>query len=224
MRFRSQCIRHEPKVDQDTLVVGFSENNNACYVDLSSSHRDSPIEVFVTMQPSGDQYECVVALIDALGLHSLNWKPGLIDRQRFCDVLLPGTHDTGTYAYSDGNINDLPDRYVQCQDCRSDFLTQLRNGIRYFDLRVRKFVDGHYGDNLRLFHGDGYVMDVIPKSVYLKVSLREALSAVETFLGEIQLRLSLLQSGARMDYADWPKRTSARMIFKAILITLESRG
>lgn len=178
------------KVDQVTLVVGFSEINSTWYVDPPATRSDSPIEVYAAMQPKGAQYECVVTLKDAVGLNSSNWMSGLNDRQRLCDVLLPGTHDTGTYAYSGSNINDIPNRFVQDQDHRSDFLTQLRNGIRYFDLRVRKFVDGHFGDNLRLFHGSGSVT-----SVYLKVSLGHALEAVSTFLEENPTEVVIVNIG-----------------------------
>jgi hypothetical protein len=180
--FQGSTFAMSLKVDQTTLRVVFSEGSNTWSVNPPSFHEANPVEVFASMRPSGDQYECVITIKDAIGLNSSNWMSGLNDRQRFYDVLLPGTHDSGTYAYSNDNINVPASRFVQCQDCRSDFLTQLRNGIRFLDLRVRK-VSEIRGDNLALFHGDGSIAG-ISKSVYLNVNLGDALQAVERFLRE----------------------------------------
>jgi len=179
--FETSTFHMNLKIDNVAIAVGFFEKSSTWSVNGESfSAGDSVVQV--SMQP-GNQYECIVSVKKEVSLNSANWMSGLDDRQRFFDVLLPGTHDSGTYAYSDSNINNLPNRFVQCQDCRSDFLTQLRNGVRYFDLRVRK-VGSTLGDNLNLFHGDGYIADVISKSVYLNASLGDALQAVERFLKE----------------------------------------
>jgi hypothetical protein len=174
--FETSTFTMNLKANHTDLSIHFSESSQTWSVNGSSFYSGN-LEVQASMEPVGGQYECLVTIKDAVSLNSSNWMSGLNDRQRFFDVLIPGTHDSGTYAYSDGNINDLPNKFVQCQDCRSDFLTQLRNGIRFLDLRVRKIGETR-GDNLNLFHGDGI------KSFYLHTNLGDALQAVERFLRE----------------------------------------
>lgn len=178
--FATSTFHMHVKANQADLTVKFSESSQTWSVDEKLiSGGNSVVQVSMV---HGSQDECTVAILDEDGLNSSNWMSGLDDRQRFFDVLLPGTHDSGTYAYSTKDINDLPNKFVQCQDYRSNFLTQLRNGVRFLDLRVRK-VGPTLGGNLNLFHGDGSIVG-ISKSFYLNTSLGDALQAVEHFLSE----------------------------------------
>lgn len=173
--FKVSTFNMSLKVGTVVLAVKFSESSNAWSVNGESfAAGDSLVDISMR---SGDQDECIVTVSKVLSLNSSNWMSGLDDRQRFFDVLIPGTHDSGTYAYSSGDINNPLNRFVQCQDSRSNFLAQLQNGIRFLDLRVRK-VGSALGRNLSLFHGDE------PRSFYLHAGLGDALQAVEQFLRE----------------------------------------
>lgn len=66
-----------------------------------------------------------------------NWMADITESTRVKDIVIPGSHDSGT-----STLNWLG----KTQD--ADTATQLRTGIRYFDLRVRK-----KGDMLYIFHG-----------------------------------------------------------------------
>lgn len=105
---------------------------------------------------------------------------GLSDRTRFFDILLPGSHDSGSFGFTDGDINLDLRKFVQTQDKHSNFSVQMEKGIRFLDLRVRKVGDA-LGDNLALFHGDGSILGV-SKSFYLNQNLSDALTAAKRFL------------------------------------------
>lgn len=66
-----------------------------------------------------------------------NWMADITDSTLVKDIVIPGSHDAGT-----GTLNWLG----KTQD--ADTATQLKMGVRYFDLRVRK-----KGDKLNIFHG-----------------------------------------------------------------------
>lgn len=68
---------------------------------------------------------------------TMNWMSNIVDSTRVKDIVIPGSHDSGTSTLNWlGSTQDV------------DTATQLEMGVRYFDLRVRK-----KDDELRIFHG-----------------------------------------------------------------------
>ena len=125
-----------------------------------------------------------MTVVNQTALHSSNWMSYLPDRTRLFDVLVPGSHDTATFAYTQRPLGWTPaswvpnltsdlnaTTFVQTNEERADFRSQLDQGLRFWDLRVRKVSD-EKGNNLMMFHG----------GIYVNTSLREALSAAQRFL------------------------------------------
>jgi len=81
-----------------------------------------------------------IASID-LGDGYSNWFGYYPDDAMIPDLIIPGTHDAGTYAY-DGLLGSQ----VKCQSI--DFTSQLQKGVRCFDLRL--------SENMNIFHGSFY--------------------------------------------------------------------
>ena len=74
------------------------------------------------------------------------WTSSLKDDAKFCEILFPGTHDSGTYSMApDHKLNTIA-RAAQTQDM--DFYNQLKIGVRAFDVRVRDL-----GDKIVVNHG-----------------------------------------------------------------------
>lgn len=59
------------------------------------------------------------------------------------EIAIPGTHDSGSYVKGFMNSiiswKDLPNRYALTQD--DDIYSQLKHGIRYFDIRIKYYPD-----------------------------------------------------------------------------------
>jgi len=108
-------------------------------------------------------------------LTSKNWMGYLPDRMRLFDVVIPGSHDTGTYGYTIGSLitNLNITTSVQTNEERASFKAQLDNGIRFWDVRVTKVSDT-LGDNLKIYHGP---FDV-------GTTLDQALASARQFLEE----------------------------------------
>jgi hypothetical protein len=125
-----------------------------------------------------------MAAINLESVNSANWMAALPDRTRLFDVVVPGSHDTGSFGFTRRNVDWNPTSWavqltsdlnvttlIQTNEERSDFRTQLDNGIRFWDLRLTKTSDS-LGSNLNIFHGPFYV----------GTSLSEALAAAQQFL------------------------------------------
>lgn len=72
-----------------------------------------------------------------------NWMGKLIEKNNaltLTDLTLPGTHDSGTYG-------GTHEEGTQCQTM--DFRTQLESGIRFLDLRLKRYDDSN---DLGIFH------------------------------------------------------------------------
>ncbi len=65
------------------------------------------------------------------------WMSFLKDDVRLSEVSIPGTHDSATYNTHIG--------WAKCQYSNSDIVSQLKMGVRYFDLRV--------DENMMMVHG-----------------------------------------------------------------------
>ena len=95
------------------------------------------------------------------GIDPKSWMSQLPDTLLITQIAIPGTHDSSTYH---STINDPTTR---CQE--RDFMTQLNQGIRYFDFRL-----GSRGSNeaLKFFHGP----------IDQHVTLDEVMRTFRTFL------------------------------------------
>jgi hypothetical protein len=95
---------------------------------------------------------------------SKNWlMNSYFDRKSIADLTLPGTHDSGTYAYY---ILDPTSLWARCQSLT--IKEQLWSGIRYLDIRVSLEDDG----KVWIRHG-------IRKT---NLKLKELIEVVKTFL------------------------------------------
>jgi hypothetical protein len=122
-------------------------------------------------------------------LSSRNWMAGLSDRKRFYDILIPGSHDAGTFGFDQ---RDQRSTFVKTQG--HDFDEQLNSGIRFLDIRVRK-VSENLGDNLAVFHG----------GVYVHQNLDDALTSARSFLQQNPsetLFISLRREGGPVESAN----------------------
>lgn len=92
-----------------------------------------------------------------LGNGMENWLGYYPDDAMIPDLIMLGTHDSGTYGYS-GILSSS----VKCQSI--DFPNQLKKGVRCFDLRL--------SENMNVFHG----------SFFCDVSIRDFFDACVSFL------------------------------------------
>lgn len=79
---------------------------------------------------------------DADAADHARWMAAVPDATNLTQLSIPGTHDTMTY-------NLTADERLQCQNW--NLSTQLRAGLRYFDIRARL-----EADQLRIYHSDGF--------------------------------------------------------------------
>lgn len=67
------------------------------------------------------------------------WMSGMDGETKLKDMHIPGSHDAGTYKMGPKSTTDIVGRMAQTQT--GSIMGQLRRGIRYFDLRIRKVKD-----------------------------------------------------------------------------------
>jgi|GEM_PF-4417647 len=131
-----------------------------------------------------------MAAINLDSISSSNWMAALPDRARLFDLVLPGTHDTGTFAFIKLPLT-FAQSLVQTNESGADYRTQLDQGVRFWDLRLVK-TDGAKGDNIDLYHGP------------FKVSnLNDALRAAQEFLRSNPtetLVVSFKKEGGTLDF------------------------
>jgi 1-phosphatidylinositol phosphodiesterase len=99
---------------------------------------------------------------NAAPINMASWQSLLPNTTFLSSLSIPGTHDTMAYRKSRRNLLPL---FTQTQ--KNDLLTQLRNGVRYLDLRLQ-----HHQNRFTIHHG----------VAYLRFDLPEVLSIIETFL------------------------------------------
>jgi 1-phosphatidylinositol phosphodiesterase len=81
-----------------------------------------------------------------------DWMSKVHDDVTLCQMTIPGTHDSASFARLSGNnMNPLND-YYKCQD--RDFRQQLEDGIRFFDFRGYAGTFATGGPRLGFCHGD----------------------------------------------------------------------
>ena len=98
-----------------------------------------------------------------------DWMAAVPDGTKLTEMTIPGTHNSAAYRYSASFIlcNEATKLYVLCQDW--DIGTQLKNGIRFFDVRLAPKRGA-----LEMYHGQ----------CYLNMRFGEFLDAVGDFLGK----------------------------------------
>jgi 1-phosphatidylinositol phosphodiesterase len=99
---------------------------------------------------------------NAAPINMASWQSLLPNTTFLSSLSIPGTHDT--MAYRKSRHSNIP-LFTQTQ--KNDLLTQLRNGVRYLDLRLQ-----HHRNRFTIHHG----------ATYLNFDLPEVLSIIETFL------------------------------------------
>ena len=97
-----------------------------------------------------------------------DWMAAVPDGTKLTEMTIPGTHNSAAYRYSASFFlcNEATKLYVLCQEW--DIETQLKNGVRFFDVRLAP----KGGGRLDMYHGQ----------CYLKMGLGEFLDAVGDFL------------------------------------------
>ncbi len=91
-----------------------------------------------------------------------SWMAAIKDNVPLARISIPGTHDSGTFELK----NPIKRVWAKTQDC--NFLNQMNNGIRFFDIRVR----ATNNNTFMLHHG----------SIYLYIGLHRFLNDAKTFL------------------------------------------
>lgn len=71
---------------------------------------------------------------------------GLEKDKKLIDLIIPSSHDTGSYSMKPKNKYDLAGRLAQTQ--KQNMMGQLRSGVRGFDWRIKK-----HGKILVFYHG-----------------------------------------------------------------------
>ena len=121
-------------------------------------------------------------------IDSRNWMGNLsaIDARPLKDIVVPGSHDAGTYVM----YSSADNKSSQCQ--RVNIVEQLRAGSRYLDLRAWKS-----GGTYWMYHG----------LAWTSVKLEDVLKQILTFLNEspkeIVIATLLIKDGGNWDEDGW---------------------
>lgn len=99
-----------------------------------------------------------------IGYTDDNWMSGLPDSRRFSELSIPGTHDSGAYVFGGDAVETQT----------MDLATQLRSGIRAWDIRLGYAEPLLCLGGLMVYHG------VAPQWV----SFSEVLETAQTFLSQ----------------------------------------
>jgi uncharacterized protein YceK len=112
-----------------------------------------------------------------VGYDAANWMARLADDTPLTAIAIPGTHDSATF----GMVGlDLPD-VSRCQNTGADFLQQLTDGIRFFDLRV--------GSDGKLHHDYVICFDSWPNAIYIDEVFDRIVSFLDAHPSETALVL-----------------------------------
>ena len=77
------------------------------------------------------------------------WMGHLIDEKKLCEIMIPGSHDSGMSILKHCTMRKIIAGYTQTQ--RLSFLKQLQTGTRYFDIRI----DYDHGELVTYHRNDG---------------------------------------------------------------------
>lgn len=91
-----------------------------------------------------DVYVDVIKHID-----QSNWMTTVPDSRLITQLTIPGTHDSASWHYNDVALNP----FVRTQRATDNFIQQLNDGIRFFDIRVKPETDYQWA----LYHGSHYL-------------------------------------------------------------------
>ncbi|MDR1478246.1 MAG: hypothetical protein LBJ00_04825 [Planctomycetaceae bacterium] len=101
------------------------------------------------------------------GYDSANWMRRLADSTDLRKISMPGTHDSATYGVIDADVPDM----ARCQYQSKNITQQLKDGIRFFDLRV--------GSDGKLHHGHVICYDSYPNG---PVTIEKVFNNIVAFL------------------------------------------
>ena len=77
--------------------------------------------------------------LDSSSKELRKWMSDIDSETKLKDMHIPGSHDAGTYKMGPKSTTDIVGRMAQTQT--GSIMGQLRKGVRYFDLRIRKVKD-----------------------------------------------------------------------------------
>ncbi|KAI3402275.1 hypothetical protein diail_205 [Diaporthe ilicicola] len=100
-----------------------------------------------------------------------DWMARIPDQTSLASLSIPGTHDTETFDLVDNTV-------FQCQN--HDLRTQLRAGLRYFDIRGRLVIDETAGGE----EGAAPVIGIFHAQVYTGYTLEDVLLTLFEFLDQ----------------------------------------
>ena len=93
---------------------------------------------------------------DSLSKSPENWMSKLDDGKHLTEINIPGSHDSGSFTLTD------PVKSVWAKTQDKDYLTQMKSGVRFFDIRGRASADNmisvHHG-MVYLHHELGKFLD-----------------------------------------------------------------
>lgn len=93
---------------------------------------------------------------DSLSKSPENWMSKLDDGKHLTEINIPGSHDSGSFTLKD------PVKSVWAKTQDKDYLTQMKSGVRFFDIRGRASADNmisvHHG-MVYLHHELGKFLD-----------------------------------------------------------------
>ncbi|NFX87451.1 phosphatidylinositol-specific phospholipase C [Staphylococcus aureus] len=103
----------------------------------------------------GGWYHSAHAL-DSLSKSPENWMSKLDESKHLTEINMPGSHDSGSFTLTD------PVKSVWAKTQDKDYLTQMKSGVRFFDIRGRASADNmisvHHG-MVYLHHELGKFLD-----------------------------------------------------------------
>lgn len=93
---------------------------------------------------------------DSLSKSPENWMSKLDESKHLTEINIPGSHDSGSFTLKD------PVKSVWAKTQDKDYLTQMKSGVRFFDIRGRASADNmisvHHG-MVYLHHELGKFLD-----------------------------------------------------------------
>lgn len=93
---------------------------------------------------------------DSLSKSPENWMSKLDESKHLTEINMPGSHDSGSFTLTD------PVKSVWAKTQGKDYLTQMKSGVRFFDIRGRASADNmisvHHG-MVYLHHELGKFLD-----------------------------------------------------------------
>lgn len=114
---------------QGDVIYGGSEETESANVPLTKGPIEASVGSFKSSGPAKHQLKTSSGVSNESWMKE-NWE--FIKDKKFGELVIPGTHDSGTYKLTWGTGGDTAKTQT------NSIGDQLKDGIRYFDLRVRE--------------------------------------------------------------------------------------